>query len=55
MVQRGGDSGFGGVVLFLMAAGALVWFLQSQTSSGGLALGASLLTRSLLLRDSALQ
>jgi hypothetical protein len=40
VAQRGGDSGFGGVLLFLLAAGTLVWFLQSQTSAGGLSLGA---------------
>ena len=40
VVQRGGDSGFGGVLLFLMAAGALVWFLQGSRTGDGLSLGA---------------
>ena len=40
MVQRGGGGGFGGVLLFLMAAGALVWFLQGSQTGNGLSLGA---------------
>ena len=39
MVQRG-DGGFGTVLLFLLAAGALVWFVQGQGSAGGMSLGA---------------
>lgn len=38
MVQRG-DGGFGTVLLFLMAAGALVWFIQGQSNAGGMSLG----------------
>jgi len=40
VAQRGGDGGFGGVLLFLLAAGALVWFLQGSRTGDGLSLGA---------------
>ena len=43
VAQRGGDGGFGGVLLFLLAAGALVWFLQGSRTGDGMSLGACLL------------
>ena len=39
VVQRSGDGGFGGVLLFLLAAGALVWFLQNTVGGNGLSAG----------------
>ncbi len=44
VAQRGGDGGFGGVLLFLLAAGALVWFLQGSRTGDGMSLGARLLS-----------
>jgi len=38
MVQR--DGGLSTILLFLVAAGALVWFVQSQAGADGMSLGA---------------